>query len=35
VREFGSPGQRWQWDTNQTFVFRDSADAVYFSLKWS
>jgi hypothetical protein len=35
VREFGSPGQRWQWDTNQTFVFRDGADAVYFSLKWS
>jgi hypothetical protein len=35
AREFGSPGQRWQWNTNQTFVFRDSADAVYFSLKWS
>lgn len=35
VREFGSPGQRWQFDTHETFVFRNSADAVYFSLKWS
>jgi hypothetical protein len=35
AREFGIPGPRWQWDTNRTFVFRDSADAVYFSLKWS
>jgi hypothetical protein len=35
VREFGNPGHRWQFDTHETFVFRDSADAVYFSLKWS
>ena len=35
VREFGNPGHRWQFDTHKTFVFRNSADAVYFSLKWS
>jgi hypothetical protein len=35
VREFGNPGHRWQYNTSRTFVFRDSADAVYFSLKWS
>ena len=37
---FGLPGQtysgfRWQWDTNQTFYFRDKADAVLFALRWS
>ena len=37
---FGTPGQtydqgyRWQWDTHNTFYFRDQADAVLFALKW-
>lgn len=39
--QFGQPGQtydqgfRWQWDTNQTFYFRDKADAVLFALRWA
>lgn len=37
---FGSPGQtpngfRWQWNTYNTFYFRDEADATLFALKWS
>lgn len=38
--QFGDPGFRnsefrWQWDTQQTFYFRDRADAVLFALKWA
>jgi len=38
--QFGNPGQqpggfRWQWDTNNTFYFRDQADAVLFALRWT
>ena len=38
--QFGDPGQRpegfrWQWDTHNTFFFRDQADAVLFALKWT
>ena len=38
--QFGDPGQtpsgfRWQWDTNYTYYFRDKADAVLFTLKWT
>jgi len=38
--QFGDPGQRpegfrWQWDTHNTFFFRDQADAVLFALKWA
>lgn len=38
--QFGNPGQtydqgfRWQWNTSDTFYFRDKADAVLFALKW-
>jgi hypothetical protein len=35
VREFGNPGLRWQWNTDRVFFFRDSADAVFFKLKWT
>lgn len=38
--QFGDPGQRpegfrWQWNTYDTFYFRDEADAVLFSLRWA
>ena len=38
--QFGAPGQRpegfrWQWDTHNTFFFRDQADAVLFALRWA
>jgi hypothetical protein len=38
--QFGLPGQtysgfRWQWNTIDTFYFRDEADAVLFALKWT
>jgi hypothetical protein len=37
---FGDPGQtpsgfRWQWDTHNTYYFRDEADAVLFALRWA
>lgn len=35
VDQFGSPGHRWQWNTQRTFLFRDSADAVVFALRWA
>ncbi len=39
-KQFGLPGQqpsgfRWQWDTRNTFYFRDPADAVLFALRWA
>jgi hypothetical protein len=33
--KFGNPGHRWQFDTNQTFIFRDEADAILFALRWA
>lgn len=33
--QFGNPGARWQFDTYQTYMFRDSADAMWFALRWS
>jgi hypothetical protein len=35
VERFGWPGLRWNWDTLNTFYFKDSADAVLFALRWS
>lgn len=39
-KNFGDPGQtpsgfRWQWNTYETFYFRDKADAVLFALRWA
>lgn len=36
---YGHPGHlnnqsRWAFDTNDTFYFRDEADAVLFALTW-
>ena len=33
--QFGKPGPRWQFDTYQTYMFRDESDATMFALKWS
>lgn len=33
-QQFGNPGSRWQFDTYQTYMFRDQSDAVLFALKW-
>jgi hypothetical protein len=34
IQQFGQPGYRWYFDSNRTFAFRKSNDALLFMMRW-